>query len=103
MRNQETAKHDYGHALLIAGAYGRMGCAILAAKAALRSGCGLVSVHLPSRCVDPMQAAFPEKEAKTVAVTINVLDANGSPFAGGKVKVTVAPEGGAVAIFKKKR
>jgi len=60
MRNQETTKHDYGHGLLIAGAYGRMGCAILAAKAALRSGCGLVSVHLPQRCVNPMQAAFPE-------------------------------------------
>lgn len=60
MRNQDTTKHDYGHALLIAGAFGRMGCAILAAKAALRSGCGLVSTHLPSRCVDPMQAAFPE-------------------------------------------
>ncbi|MBR1549301.1 MAG: NAD(P)H-hydrate dehydratase [Bacteroidales bacterium] len=60
MRNPETTKHDYGHALLIAGAYGRMGCAILAARAALRSGCGLVSVHLPQRCVDPMQAAFPE-------------------------------------------
>lgn len=60
MRNQETTKHDYGHGLLIAGAYGRMGCAILAAKAALRSGCGLVTAHLPQRCVDPMQAAFPE-------------------------------------------
>ena len=60
MRPPETTKHDYGHALLIAGAYCRMGCAILAARAALRSGCGLVSVHLPSRCVDPMQAAFPE-------------------------------------------
>ena len=60
MRNQETTKHDYGHALLIAGAYGRMGCAILAARAALRSGCGLLTVHLPSRCIDPMQAAFPE-------------------------------------------
>lgn len=60
MRNQETSKHDYGHGLLIAGAYGRMGCAILAARAALRSGCGLVTTHLPQRCVDPMQAAFPE-------------------------------------------
>lgn len=60
MRNQNTTKHDYGHGLLIAGAYGRMGCAILAARAALRSGCGLVTVHLPSRCVYPMQAAFPE-------------------------------------------
>ena len=60
MRNPDTTKHDYGHALLIAGAYGRMGCAILAARAALRSGCGLVTVHLPSHCVDPMQTAFPE-------------------------------------------
>ncbi len=46
--------------MLIAGAYGRMGCAILAARAALRSGCGLVSVHLPWCCVNAMQAAFPE-------------------------------------------
>ena len=60
MRNQETTKHDYGHALLVAGAHGRMGCAILAARAALRSGCGLLTVHLPQKCVDPMQAAFPE-------------------------------------------
>ncbi len=60
MRNPETSKHDYGHALLVAGAYGRMGCAILSARAALRSGCGLVSVHLPARCVTPMQTAFPE-------------------------------------------
>ena len=46
--------------MLIAGAYGRMGCAILAARAAMRSGCGLVSTHLPSLCINPMQAAFPE-------------------------------------------
>ena len=37
-----------------------MGCAILAARSALRSGCGLLTVHLPGRCVDPIQAAFPE-------------------------------------------
>ena len=60
MRNPDTSKHDYGHGLLIAGAYGRCGCAILAARAALRSGCGLVSVHLPQRSVDAMQTAFPE-------------------------------------------
>lgn len=60
MRNQETTKNDYGHGLLIAGSYGKMGCAILAARAALRSGSGLVSVHLPERCVNPLQAAFPE-------------------------------------------
>ena len=60
LRNQDTTKHDYGHALLVAGAHSRMGCAILSARAALRSGCGLLTVHLPEKCVDPMQAAFPE-------------------------------------------
>ena len=60
LRNQDTTKHDYGHALLVAGAHSRMGCAILAARATLRSGCGLLTVHLPEKCVDPMQAAFPE-------------------------------------------
>lgn len=60
MRNPDTTKHDYGHALLVAGAYGRCGCAILAARAAMRCGCGLLTVHLPQRCVDAMQTAFPE-------------------------------------------
>ena len=65
MRNPNTTKHDYGHALLVAGAYGRMGCAILAARAALRSGCGLLTVHLPLMCVDPMQTALPEAMVDT--------------------------------------
>lgn len=60
MRDPNTTKWDYGHALLVAGSYGRCGCAILAARAALRSGCGLLSAHLPQRCVSPMQAALPE-------------------------------------------
>lgn len=59
-RNPNTAKWDYGHALLIAGSYGKMGCALLAAEACLRSGAGLITVHIPSRCVDTLQAAFPE-------------------------------------------
>ena len=63
MRDPNTTKQDYGHALIIAGAYGRCGCAILAARAALRSGCGLLTVHLPNRCVDTLQAAIPEAMA----------------------------------------
>ena len=59
-RRRDSAKWDYGHAFLIAGSYGRVGCAILAAKAALRTGCGLLTAHVPHRCVDPFQAALPE-------------------------------------------
>lgn len=59
-RNPETHKGDYGHALLIAGSYGKMGAAVLAARAALRSGVGLLTVHVPRQGVAIMQTAVPE-------------------------------------------
>lgn len=59
-RRQDSHKGDYGHALLIAGSYGKMGAAILAAKATLRAGAGLLTVHVPLLGTDIMQTAFPE-------------------------------------------
>lgn len=59
-RDPESHKGDYAHALLIAGSYGKMGAAILAAKAALRAGIGLLTVHVPRRGVDIIQTALPE-------------------------------------------
>ncbi len=41
-------KGTYGHGLLIAGSEGKMGAAVLGAGAALRSGIGLISCHIPS-------------------------------------------------------
>ncbi|MFZ4058997.1 MAG: NAD(P)H-hydrate epimerase, partial [Ferruginibacter sp.] len=43
-RNPSAHKYQYGNALLLAGSSAYMGAAILAAKACLRSGCGLVTV-----------------------------------------------------------
>ena len=40
-------KGEYGHALLIAGSEGMTGAAVLATEGALRSGCGLVTAHVP--------------------------------------------------------
>lgn len=40
-------KGTYGHALLICGSEGMAGAAVLATGAALRSGCGLVTTHIP--------------------------------------------------------
>lgn len=59
-RSLFSHKGSFGHALLVAGSYGKTGAAILAAKSCLRSGAGLVSVYLPRAGVLPMQSAFPE-------------------------------------------
>jgi NAD(P)H-hydrate epimerase len=40
-------KGTYGHALLVCGSRGMMGAAVLATGGALRSGCGLVTTHVP--------------------------------------------------------
>lgn len=59
-RDPESHKGDYGHALLVAGSYGKMGAAVLAARACLRSGVGLLTVHVPRCGVDILQTAVPE-------------------------------------------
>lgn len=59
-RNPDSHKGFYGHALLIAGSCGKMGAAVLAARACLRSGVGLLTVHVPRCGVDIMQTAVPE-------------------------------------------
>lgn len=46
-RKKDTHKGDYGHLLIIAGSVGMSGAACLASEAALRSGCGLVTLGLP--------------------------------------------------------
>ncbi len=59
-RNKFSHKGTYGHALLISGSYGKIGAAVLAAKGCLRSGPGLVTVHLPKSGVQIMQTALAE-------------------------------------------
>lgn len=59
-RPVNTHKGYYGHALLIAGSYGRCGCATLAARACMRMGAGLLTVHVPAFCVDMVQIGIPE-------------------------------------------
>lgn len=53
-------KGTYGHALLIAGSHGKMGAGILSARAALRSGVGLLTVHVPSSGNEILQSSVPE-------------------------------------------
>ncbi len=55
-----THKGNRGHALLIAGMFGKMGACVLASKAVLRAGAGLLSVFTPMKGCDIVQTAFPE-------------------------------------------
>ncbi|RLD90700.1 MAG: bifunctional ADP-dependent NAD(P)H-hydrate dehydratase/NAD(P)H-hydrate epimerase [Bacteroidetes bacterium] len=59
-RRKFSHKGTYGHALLIAGSYGKMGAAVLAAEACLRSGVGLLHTHIPKVGYQIMQTALPE-------------------------------------------
>ncbi|RFS20542.1 NAD(P)H-hydrate dehydratase [Chitinophaga silvatica] len=52
-------KGTYGHALLIAGSYGKIGAAVLSAKSCLRSGVGLLSCYVPQCGYDIMQISEP--------------------------------------------
>ncbi|WP_372774941.1 NAD(P)H-hydrate dehydratase [Mangrovibacterium sp.] len=59
-RSRFAHKGTFGHALLIAGAYGKMGAAVLASKACLRSGVGLLTAHVPHSGFPILQVAVPE-------------------------------------------
>ena len=53
-------KGSFGHGLLIAGSFGKMGAAVLAAKSCLRAGLGLLTVHTPRSGNIILQTAVPE-------------------------------------------
>ena len=59
-RTKFAHKGNFGHALLIAGGFGRMGAAVLASEACLRSGVGLLHTHVPGKAVTVIQTAVPE-------------------------------------------
>jgi NAD(P)H-hydrate epimerase len=59
-RARFSHKGTYGHALLVAGSYGKTGAAILAARALLRAGVGLLTIHTPVRGYVILQQAVPE-------------------------------------------
>jgi len=59
-RKKYDHKGSYGHALLIAGSFGKAGAAILSARACLRSGVGLLTVHVPRCAYEVLQATVPE-------------------------------------------
>jgi ADP-dependent NAD(P)H-hydrate dehydratase / NAD(P)H-hydrate epimerase len=64
-RARFSHKGTYGHALLIAGGYGKMGAAILGAKSCLRAGAGLLTIHIPQCGYEILQTSVPEAMVMT--------------------------------------
>lgn len=59
-RRKFAHKGHFGHAYLMAGSYGKAGAAILAAKSAIRSGAGLLTVQIPKCGYEVLQTSVPE-------------------------------------------
>lgn len=76
VRKKHDHKGTFGHALLIAGSYGKMGAAVLASRAALRVGLGLLTTHIPKCGYTIIQGAVPEAMA--------LVDDNAEIFTGAR-------------------
>ncbi|MBK7310142.1 MAG: NAD(P)H-hydrate dehydratase [Sphingobacteriaceae bacterium] len=59
-RQKFTHKGNFGHALIIAGNQTMRGAVSISAKACLRSGAGLLTVHSVSKAIDALMCNLPE-------------------------------------------
>ncbi len=65
MPSRFAHKGTFGHALIVGGSYGKIGAIHLSAKAALRTGCGMVTIY-SAACANPiLQTNFPEAMLQT--------------------------------------
>ena len=58
-RRNDSHKRDYGHAMLVCGCSTMPGAAVLATGGALKSGCGLVTLHSTAVATDATVSQFP--------------------------------------------
>jgi NAD(P)H-hydrate epimerase len=64
-RNRFAHKGNFGHAIIIAGSYGKIGAAVLSAKACLRSGVGLLTCFIPQCGYEILQTSVSEAMVMT--------------------------------------
>ena len=61
----DARKGTQGHALLIGGSWGKMGSMVLATRAALKAGCGLLTAYIPKCGYNILQISVPEAMVAT--------------------------------------
>ncbi len=93
-RAQQAHKGDFGHALLVGGSPGKAGAVILAARAAVRGGAGLVTAAVPEPLLDVVDGG--SLESMTLALATG---AGGALGAGAAEAVLAAAEGKAAAAL----
>jgi hydroxyethylthiazole kinase-like uncharacterized protein yjeF len=71
-RMMHSHKGNFGHALIVAGSYGKMGAAVLSAEACLRTGTGLLTTYIPKCGYDILQSTVPEAMVKTSETFNNI-------------------------------
>lgn len=59
-RKVDGHKQTFGHVLVMGGSEGKCGAPILTSKAALRTGCGLVTAYVPENAVQALLSVAPE-------------------------------------------
>jgi NAD(P)H-hydrate epimerase len=59
-RSKFAHKGDFGKSMIISGSFGKMGAAVLCARACMKSGAGLVTAHVPGCGYQIMQTSIPE-------------------------------------------
>lgn len=63
-RSPFSHKGNFGHALIIAGNYGKMGAALMCSKACLKTGAGLVTLDTPKAFLNAIHSYCPELMCK---------------------------------------
>ncbi|MEA2601320.1 MAG: ADP-dependent NAD(P)H-hydrate dehydratase / NAD(P)H-hydrate epimerase [Acidobacteriota bacterium] len=94
-REPDSHKGDYGHALILAGSPGKAGAAILAARAAVRAGAGLVTVAVPESILQTVDLG--SIESMTLGLPAAVLPGQSGQIAERAAEIVLdAAEGKAV-------
>ncbi len=64
-RKKFAHKGDFGKGIIISGGYGMMGASILSARACMRTGIGLLTLHIPQCGYNILQSSVPEAMVST--------------------------------------
>jgi hydroxyethylthiazole kinase-like uncharacterized protein yjeF len=98
-RARDSHKGDYGHLLLVAGSPGKAGAAVLAARAAVRAGAGLVTAAVPEPILAIVHLGSIESMVLPLAASSAAEGGGGALVAAAAEQVLAAAAGkSAVAL-----